>query len=495
VTGLKVKTFANMGGRLSTIGPGIPTTLYGRVLGGPYKIPNVFCEVIGTYTNTTFVDAYRGAGRPEATYVLERAMDLVADELGIDPADVRRRNFLSPDQFPYRNPSGLLRSWNGAEIEMDSGNYEPALDKALEMSRYADIGRAKADADRPGKYLGVGLSTYVEVCGVAPSKWIGLVGEGWGAAMWESANIRVHLTGKVVLTIGTSSHGQSHETTMAQIVADQLGVPIDDVTVDHSDTFGTPFGYGTYGSRSAAVGGMAAVRAAEKIKAKARILAAHMLEAAPEDVVYEDGKLFVRGSPDKAKAIAEVALAAHVGYDLPEGVEPYLDETAYYDTPNCTWPFGTHVAVVEVDKETGVVDLVRYVAVDDCGVRINPLVVEGQMHGGLAQGIGQALWEGAVYDENGQLLTGSMMDYPVPRASWFPTFELGETVTPSPVNPMGVKGVAEAPTIGSTAAVVNAVVDALSPLGIRHIDMPLTAQTVWRAMQAAGNGGGPEVRS
>jgi carbon-monoxide dehydrogenase large subunit len=493
VTGLKVKTYAAMGGRLSTIGPGIPTTLYGRVLGGPYRIPNVFCEVIGTYTNTVFVDAYRGAGRPEATYVLERAMDLVADELGLDPADVRRRNFIPPDGFPYRNPSGLLRSWNDEEITIDSGNYEPALDRALAMVGYADIGKAKTDAERRGKYLGVGLSTYVEICGVAPSKWIGLVGEGWGAAMWESANIRIHLTGKVVLTIGTSSHGQGHETTMAQIVADQLGVPVDDVEVDHSDTFGTPFGYGTYGSRSAAVGGMAALRAAEKIKAKARILAAHMLEASPDDVVYEDGKLFVRGSPDKAKTIAEVALAAHVGYDLPEGVEPYLDETAYYDTPNTTWPFGTHVALVEVDRETGHVELVRYVAVDDCGTRINPLVVEGQIHGGLAQGIGQALWEGAIYDENGQLVTGSMMDYAVPRASWFPSFELDETVTPSPVNPMGVKGVGEAATIGSTPAVVNAVVDALSPLGIRHIDMPLTPQRVWRAMQAARGGGNGEV--
>jgi aerobic carbon-monoxide dehydrogenase large subunit len=495
VTGLRVKTYANMGGRLSTIGPGIPTTLYGRLLSGPYKIPNVFCEVIGTYTNTAFVDAYRGAGRPEATYVLERAMDLVADELGIDPADVRRRNFLSPDQFPYRNPSGLFKSWNDAEVEIDSGNYEPALDKALEISGYADIGKAKAEAEARGKYLGVGLSTYLEICGVAPSKWIGLVGEGWGAAMWESANIRIHLTGKVVLSIGTSSHGQGHETTMAQIVAQELGVPVEDVTVDHSDTFGTPFGYGTYGSRSAAVGGMAAIKAAEKIKAKARILAAHMLEAAPDDVVYEEGKLFVKGSPDKAKTIQEVALAAHVGYDLPDGVEPYLDETAYYDTPNCTWPFGSHVAIVEVDKETGAVDLKRYIAVDDCGVQINPMVVAGQLHGGLAQGIGQALWEGAVYDENGQLLTGSMMDYAVPRASWFPTFEMDQTVTPSPVNPMGVKGVGEAATIGSTPAVVNAVVDALSPLGIRHIDMPLTAQRVWRAMQAAGDGGDGEVRS
>ncbi|MGH2357131.1 MAG: xanthine dehydrogenase family protein molybdopterin-binding subunit, partial [Candidatus Limnocylindria bacterium] len=323
---------------------------------------------------------------------------------------------------------------------------------------------------------------------------IGVVGEGWGAAMWESANIRIHLTGKVVLSIGTSSHGQSHETTMAQIVAGQLGVPVEDVEVDHSDTFGTPFGYGTYGSRSAAVGGMAAVKAAEKVKAKARRLAAHMLEASPDDVMYEDGKLFVRGSPDKSKTIAEVAFAAHLGYDLPEGMEPYLDETAYYDTPNCTWPFGSHVAMVEVDKETGQVDLTRYVAVDDCGVRINPLVVEGQIHGGLAQGIGQALWEEAIYDDNGQLVTGSMMDYAVPRASWFPTFELDETVTPSPVNPMGVQGVGEAATIGSTPAVVNAVVDALSPLGIRHIDMPLSPQRVWRAMQAARSGGDGEVR-
>jgi carbon-monoxide dehydrogenase large subunit len=490
VTGLRVKTFANMGGRLSTIGPGIPTTLYGRVLSGPYKIPNVFCEVVGTYTNTVFVDAYRGAGRPEATYVLERAMDLVADELGIDPADVRRRNFLPPDAFPYKNPSGLFKSWNGSEIEIDSGDYEPALDKALAIAGYRDIATAKAEAERRGKLLGIGLSTYLEICGVAPSKWIGLVGEGWGAAMWESANIRIHLTGKVVLTIGTSSHGQGHETTMAQIVAHRLGVPVEDVEVEHSDTSGTPFGYGTYGSRSAAVGGMAAIKAADKIKEKAKEIAAHMLEASPGDVVSEDGKYFVRGSPDQSKSLAEVALAAHVGYDLPEGVEPYLDETAYYDTPNCTWPFGAHVAVVEVDRETGEVDLKRFVAVDDCGTRINPMIVAGQIHGGLAQGIGQALWETAVYDDDGQLLTGSMMDYAVPRASWFPMFELDATVTPSPVNPMGVKGVGEAGTIGSTPAVVNAVVDALSPLGIRHVDMPLTPQRVWRAMREAGAGDG-----
>ena len=303
--------------------------------------------------------------------------------------------------------------------------------------------------------------------------------------MWESANIRVHLTGKTVLTIGTQSHGQGHETTYAQIIADQLGMAMDDILVEHSDTSGTPFGYGTYGSRSGAVGGMAAVRAAEKIKEKAKRLAAHMLEANPDDMEFVDGTARVKGSPDKSKTIAEIALAAHVGYDLPDGMEPYLDETAYYDTPNCTWPFGTHIAVVEVDPETGHVQLVQYVAVDDVGKKINPLIVDGQIHGGIVQGIGQALWEGAVYDEEGQLLSGSMMDYAVPRASWFPHLELDETVTPSPVNSLGVKGVGEAGAIAATPAVVNAVIDALSPLGIRHIDMPLTPQRVWRAIQGA----------
>ena len=488
VTGLKVKTYANLGGRLSTIGPGIPTTLYGRVLCGPYKIPNVFCEVVGVYTNTTFVDAYRGAGRPEATYVLERAMDLVADELGLDPADVRRRNFLPPDAFPHANPSGLFKASGGAEIFIDSGNYEPALDKALALSGYADVAARKAEAKTRGKLLGVGLSTYLEICGVAPSKWIGAVGEGWGAAMWESANIKIHLTGKVILTIGTQPQGQGHETTYSQIIAGQLGIPVEDVIVQHSDTQGTPFGYGSYGSRTAAVGGTAAVKAADKIKAKAKLYAAHMLEASPDDIEIDGANYRVKGSPDKVKTLQEISFAIGLGFSLPEGMEPYLDETAYYDTPNCTWPFGSHVAMVEVDEATGEVDLVRYIAVDDCGNRINPLIVDGQIHGGLAQGIGQALWEGAVYDEQGQLLSGSMLDYALPKASRFPTFELDQTVTPSPVNPLGVKGIAEAGTIASTPAVVNAVVDALSGYGIRHIDMPLTSQTVWRAMQSAKGG-------
>ena len=482
VTGLRVKTYANLGGRLSTIAPGIPTTLYGRMLSGPYRIPNVFCEVVGVYTNTVFTDAYRGAGRPEASYVLERAMDLVADELGIDPAEVRRTNFLPPDSFPYRNPSGLYRASGGAEVFIDSGNYEPAMDKALAMAGYADIPRLKEDARRRGRYLGVGLSTYIEICGVAPSKWIGAVGDGWGAAMWESANIKVHLTGKIVATVGTQPQGQGHETTYAQILAHELGVPMEDITIQHSDTHGAPFGYGSYGSRTAAVGGTAAVKAAAKVREKARRMAAHMLEASVDDIEVEGATYRVKGSPDKSKTLQEIAFALDLGFTLPEDMEPYLDETAYYDAPNTTWPFGTHVAIVEIDEETGVVELTRYVAVDDVGKKINPMIVNGQLTGGIVQGVGQALWEGAVYSDDGQLLSGSMLDYAVPRASRLPLIELDETVTPSPVNPLGVKGAGEAGAIASTPAVANAVVDALSPFGIRHLDMPLTPQKVWHAM-------------
>jgi len=482
ISGLRVKTYANLGGRLSTIGPGIPTTLYGRVLSGCYKIPNVYCEVTGVYTNTTFVDAYRGAGRPEATYVIERAMDLFADEIGLDPAEIRRRNFIAPDKFPYDNPSGLGTASNGEKIYIDSGNYEPALDLALKTVGYASLDKAKADARARGKYLGLGLSTYIEVCGVAPSKWIGAVGEGWGAAMWESANLKIHLTGKVVLTMGTQPQGQGHETTYAQIIASELGLGMDDIIVQHSDTQGTPFGYGSYGSRTSSVGGTAAVKAAGKVREKARHYAAHMLEASVDDIEVVGNEYRVKGSPEKKKTLQEIAFALDLGFSLPAGMEPYLDETVYHDTPNCTWPFGTHIAIVEIDEETGKVDLVRYVAVDDVGKKINPMIVDGQLHGGIAQGVGQALWEGAVYGDDGQLLSGSMLDYAVPRASWFPNFELGETVTPSPVNPLGVKGVGEAGAIASTAAVANAVIDALSPFGIHHLDMPYTAPKVWRAM-------------
>ena len=482
ITALRAHTYANLGAYLSTIAPGIPTTLYGRMVAGVYKIPNIFVEVKGVYTNTAMVDAYRGAGRPEATYLIERAVDMFADEIGMDPAEVRRRNFIQPDDFPYDTGIGML--------PYDSGNYEPALDKALEIAGYYGFRAEQAAALQQGRLLGLGICSYVEVCGVAPSKWIGLVGEGWGAGLWESANVKVHLTGKVVVTSGSLPHGQGHETTFAQIVADELGVPYEDVLVEHSDTQGTPFGYGTYGSRSAAVGGTAIYKSVAKIKEKARKLAAHMLEAAEEDIEFADGKAFVRGAPDSAKTIQEIALQASVAYDLPAGMEPFLDETTYYDPPNCTFPFGTHICIVEIDPDTGKVTPLRYIAVDDVGRVINPLIVDGQIHGGIAQGLAQALYEGAVYDDNGQLVTGSLMDYAIPKADMVPRYELDRTETPSPVNPMGVKGAGEAGTIASGAAVSNAVVDALSQLGIRHLDMPYTAEKVWRAINQRNGGNG-----
>lgn len=480
ITALKVNTYANLGGILSTIAPGIPTTLYGRLLSGAYKFPNIYCHVLGVYTNTGMVDAYRGAGRPEATYVVERAIDLVANELGLDPADVRRINFIPADAFPY-DPKIL----NG--LKYDSGDYEKALDEALRVADYAALRREQEEARQQGRYIGIGFSSYIEICGVAPSAWIGLPGEGWGAGLWESANVRVHLTGKVVVTSGSQSHGQGHETTTAQVVADELGIPVEDIIVQHSDTLGTPFGYGTYGSRSAAVGQVAVYNSVQKIKEKAKKIGAHMLEAAVEDVVFEDGKVYVKGSPDKAKTIQEIAGAAALAYSLPPGTEPFLDDTSYYDPPNCTFPFGTHICVVEVNAVTGDVHLKRYVAVDDVGKVINPMIVEGQAHGGIVQGIAQALWEGAVYDDSGQLLSGTLMDYAIPRADLIPHLEVSRTETPSPTNPMGVKGAGEAGTIAATPAVVNAVVDALKPFGITHLDMPLTPARVWQAIQDAQN--------
>jgi aerobic carbon-monoxide dehydrogenase large subunit len=483
ITALKAKTYANLGGVLSTVAPGIPTTLYGRMLSGTYRIPNIHCEVTGVYTNTGMVDAYRGAGRPEATYVVERAVDLVARELDLDPVEVRRTNFIPPEAFPY-DPAGIL-----AGLEYDTGEYDKTLTRALELLGYDDFRRRQAEARQQGRYLGVGFSTYVEICGIAPSAWIGAGGQGWGAGLWESANVRVHLTGKVVVTTGSLSHGQGHETTLTQLAASELGVPVEDVTVELGDTLGTPFGYGSYGSRSAAVGAVALYQALQRVKAKARRIAAHMLEAHPDDVEFESGRAFVKGSPATGKTIQEIAGAAALGYDLPEGEEPFLDDTSYYDPPNCTFPFGAHVAVVEVDADTGEVKVERYVAVDDCGKVINPMIVDGQIQGGIVQGVAQALWEGAVYDEYGQLLTSSLMEYAVPKADFMPRIELDRTETPTDVNPLGVKGVGEAGTIASTPAVVNAVVDALAPLGIRHLDMPLTPERVWRVMQAAKNGG------
>jgi carbon-monoxide dehydrogenase large subunit len=481
ITALKAKTYADLGGVLSTIAPGVPTTLYGRMLSGPYRFPAIHCRVIGVYTNTGMVDAYRGAGRPEATYLIERGIDLVARELGLDRVDVRRRNFVPSDAFPYAPANDLLRG-----LAYDTGEYEKPLDRALEIVDYDGFRADQEKARKQGRLLGIGFSSYVEICGAAPSAWIGTVGEGWGASMWESANVRVHLTGKVAVTIGTQPVGQGHETTVSQIVASELGIPIEDVTVELGDTLNTPFGYGTYASRSAAVGGIAVYNSVQKIKAKAMRVGAHMLEASVGDVEYVDGKVAIKGSPDRSKTIQEIAGAAALAYDLPPGEEPFLDDVTYYDPPNCTFPFGTHVAVVEVDRETGEVRLRRYVAVDDVGRVINPMIVDGQVHGGIAQGVGQALWEGAVYDEDGQLLTSSLMDYAIPKAEFFPSFELDRTETLSDVNPLGVKGVGEAATIASTPAVVNAVVDALAPLGIGHLDMPLTPERVWRAIEAAG---------
>ncbi|MCC7024294.1 MAG: molybdopterin-dependent oxidoreductase [Thermomicrobiales bacterium] len=479
ITALKVTTLANLGAYLSTVAPGIPTTLYGRMIAGCYKIPNIHVDVRGVYTNTAMVDAYRGAGRPEAAFIAERVCDLVADATGVDPAEVRRRNFIQPVDFPYDTGIGML--------PYDSGNYQPALDLALQHVGYDELLQEQAArrADGSNKLLGVGISSYVEVCGIAPSKWIGLGGEGWGAGLWESSQVRVYLTGKVTVTTGSQPHGQGHETTFAQLAADQLGIPYDDIEVEHSDTKGTPFGFGTYGSRSLAVGGTAIYKSTQKVIEKAKLLAAHMLEAAPEDIVYENGRAYVKGSPELAKTIQDIALQAHVAYDLPPGMEPGLEAITYHDPPNCTFPFGTHVCVVEVDRDTGEVEIVRYVAVDDVGNVINPMIVDGQLHGGIAQGIAQALYEGAVYADNGELITATMNEYAVPKASMLPVYELDRTVTTTDVNPMGVKGAGEAGTIGSTPAVANAVVDALSHLGVQHLDMPYTPERVWRAMQGA----------
>src|SRR3954468_448528 len=476
ITALKVSTLANLGAYLSTVAPGIPTTLYGRMVAGCYKIPNIHVDVKGVYTNTAMVDAYRGAGRPEAAFVIERVCDLVADATGLDPAEGRRRNFIQPADFPYDTGIGML--------PYDSGNYEPALDKALQIAGYDQLKTEQQQRRDSGarKLLGIGLSSYVEVCGVAPSKWIGLGGEGWGAGLWESADVRVYLTGKVTVTTGSLPHGQGHETTFAQLVSDELGVPYEDIEIEHSDTKGTPFGFGSYGSRSLAVGGTAIYKSVQKVVEKAKLLAAHMLEAAPEDIVYENGKAWVKGSPDAVKTIQDIALQAHVAYDLPPGMEPALEAVTYYDPPNCTFPFGTHVCVVEVDQDTGQVEIVKYVAVDDVGNVINPMIVDGQLHGGIAQGIAQALYEGAVYADNGELITATMNDYAIPKASMLPTYELDRTVTTTTVNPMGAKGAGEAGTIGSTPAVANAVVDALSHLGVQHLDMPYTPERIWRAM-------------
>ena len=468
---LRGKTWANLGAYLSTAAPGVPTILHGLMLTGCYTIPSFAYEVVGVFTNTTPVDAYRGAGRPEAAYLIERMVDLVAGRLGMDPAEVRRKNFIPPDKFPYTTAEGLA---------YDSGNYAPALDRALERVEYARLRGVQKQGPKDGRYLGIGLSTYVEICGLGPSAVAGAV--GFQGGLWESAMVRLHPTGKATVFTGTSPHGQGEETTFAQLVADELGLPIDDIEVVHGDTGAIAMGWGTYGSRTTVVGGAAIALAARRVRDKAAKIAAHMLEAAEADLAFDQGRFYVRGSPDRAKTIQEVTLQAYLAWNLPAGVEPSLEASAFYDPSNFTFPFGAHVAVVKVDADTGEVELRRYVAVDDCGRVINPLIVDGQVHGGLVQGIAQALYEAAAYSPEGQLLTGSMAEYAVPRARMFPRFVTDRTETPSPHNPIGVKGVGETGTIASTPAVVNAVLDALRPFGVTHLDMPLTPQRIWAAI-------------
>jgi carbon-monoxide dehydrogenase large subunit len=461
-----MQIIADMGAYEQLLTSTIPT-LTSLMLPGLYEVPNLYAELTEVYTNKTPTDAYRGAGRPEACYFIERGMDMLAQKLGMDPAELRRKNFIPKDKFPYATAAGLL---------YDSGDYEPALDMALEKAGYQELRQRQQELRSQGRYLGIGLSSYVEICGIGPSAIV----PGGG---WEGGTVRLERSGKATVLTGTSPHGQGGETAFAQIVADGIGIPFDDVTVIHGDTGQVPFGIGTFGSRAIAIGGTAIVMSVEKVKEKAKKFAGQMLEASPDDLVYDAGRIYVQGHADKAITIQEVAGAAWSGRVLPPDTEPGLEATSYFEPPNCTFPFGVHVAVVEVDADTGKIELQRYVSVDDCGNVINPMIVEGQIHGGLAQGIAQAIMEEAVYDENGQLLTGSLMDYNVPKADQLPSFELYRTVTPTPTNPLGAKGVGEAGTIGSTPAVVNAVVDALAPFGVDHIDMMLRPEKVWRIMQ------------
>lgn len=478
VTGLRYNVFADMGAYFQLLTPAIPT-LTGLMLSGCYKIPAIQINVTGVFTNKMATDAYRGAGRPEATYVVERALDLVAADMGKDPVEVRRKNFPAPNEFPFKTATGLF---------YDSGNYEGALKKALDMVDYTKLRDEQSKARKEGRLVGIGVSTYVEICALGPS-------QAMPAGGWESATVRIEPTGKVTILTGASPHGQGQETSFAQIAADQLGVNINDVTVIHGDTAVVQYGIGTFGSRATAVGGTAVYYAIEKLKEKAGKIAAFMMEAPGGNVSFTEGKFSVEAakattaggpagqsavSPPKQVTIQEVALAAHLAKTLPPDTEPGLSATYFFEPKNFTFPFGTHIAVVEIDRETGEIHFDRYVAVDDCGKVINPLLVDGQVQGGIVQSIGQALYEEVVYDDQGQLVTGTLMDYAVPKAAHIPWLELDRTETPTDVNPMGVKGVGEAGTIGATPAIVAAVVDALSPFGIRHLDMPIKPETVWR---------------
>ena len=467
ILALRARIIADIGAYHQLLTPIIPT-LTALLISGCYKMQAVQCDVIGVFTNKMATDAYRGAGRPEATYIIERIVDIAARELNLDPAEIRRKNFPKPKEYPFATPTGIL---------YDSGNYETAMKKALDLAGYAKLRARQKDGWKQGKYYGVGLSTYVEICAMGPST-------AMPAGGWESGTVRVEPTGKVTVLTGASPHGQGQETTFAQIVADIFSITPDDVNIVHGDTAAVPYGIGTFGSRATAVGGTAMYIAAQKVKTKMAAIAAHLLGEKADTMVFGSGRVGLKNGK-KSLAFGEVVGAAYVARNLPPGVEPGLEATHFFEPSNFTFPFGTHVVSCEVDAATGEIKIEKYVAVDDCGNVINPLLVEGQIHGGIVQGVSQALFEELIYNEDGQLVTGTLMDYSMPKAAQVPEFILERTCTPSPVNPMGVKGVGEAGTIGSTPAVVNAVCDALRPLGITHIDMPLKPEKVWRAIQNA----------
>jgi aerobic carbon-monoxide dehydrogenase large subunit len=467
VVGLRARTIANLGAYMSTFSSSVPTYLYATLLSGQYNIPNIYCEVDAVYTNTVPVDAYRGAGRPEATFVVERLVEVAARELSIDPAELRKRNFIS--QFPHQTPVILA---------YDAGDYNASLKKALELADYKGFAKRKRESARDGKLRGIGLSAYIEACGIAPSQAVGSLGAGVG--LWESAEVRVNPTGSVEVLTGSHSHGQGHETTFAQLVCERLGIPIDNVSIVHGDTDVVQFGMGTYGSRSGAVGMSAIVKALDKVEAKAKKVASHLLEAAEGDIVFKDGKFTVAGT-DRSVPWGDVALNAYTAHKFSgQELEPGLKETSFYDPTNFTFPAGCHVCEVEIDPETGETEIVNWTAVDDFGVLVNPMIVEGQVHGGITQGVGQALLEAAVYDKDGQLVTCSFMDYCMPRAHDVPSFKVDVTVTKCPSNPLGIKGCGEAGAIAAPAAVINAITDAI---GSEQIAMPATPQAVWTAIQ------------
>ena len=494
LTGLRYNVIADLGAYHQLLTPAIPT-LTGLMLSGAYRIPAIQMNVTGVFTNKMSTDAYRGAGRPEATYVVERAMDIVAAELKMDPVEVRRKNFPAANEFPFHTATGL---------EYDSGNYEAALNKALDLSGYRKLREEQQQARAEGRLIGIGLSSYVEICAMGPS-------QAMPAGGWESATVRIEPTGKVTILTGASPHGQGQETSFAQIAADELGVQINDVTVIHGDTGVVQYGIGTFGSRGTAVGGTAVLIAIQKLKEKASKIAAHMLQADAARVAFESGRFSLAAATAAAAGVSEpvvpvgqapagalpepqtngrtsltiqeIALAAHVAKEIPPDTEPGLSATYFFEPKNFTFPFGTHVCVVEIDKETGETKFLKYVAVDDCGKVINPMLVDGQVHGGIVQSIGQALFEEVVYDDQGQLVTGELMDYALPKASQLPWFETDRTETPSPVNPLGVKGVGEAGTIGATPAIVNAIVDALSPYGVKDLDMPIRPEKIWKLIR------------